>query len=97
MAEAYKIIESKQFVDLTHSFSPVTPVWKGFGQAAFAAAADPATGQPYAIDRDGFRTTFYAMVGQYGTHIDPQAHFDPHGKTMDELPLKRDDSAAGSI
>lgn len=88
LAEAYKIIESKQFVDLTHAFSPATPVWKGFGQAAFAAAADPATGQPYTIAHDGFRTTFYAMAGQYGTHIDPQAHFDPQGKTMDELPLK---------
>ena len=30
-AEAYRIIASKQFVDLTHSFSPLTPVWKGFG------------------------------------------------------------------
>jgi kynurenine formamidase len=89
LAEAYKIIESKQFVDLTHSFSPLTPVWKGFGQATFAAAADPATARPYSIDRDGFRATYYAMVGQYGTHIDPPAHFDPHGKTMDELPLKQ--------
>jgi kynurenine formamidase len=29
------------------------------------------------------------MVGQYGTHIDPPAHFDPKGVTMDELPLKQ--------
>jgi kynurenine formamidase len=89
LAEAYKIIASKQFVDLTHSFSPLTPVWKGFGQAALAAAADPATGRPYSIEHDGFHSTFYAMVGQYGTHIDPPAHFDPNGQTMDELPLKQ--------
>lgn len=31
LAEAYKIISSKRFVDLTHSFGPLTPVWKGFG------------------------------------------------------------------
>ena len=33
LADAYATIASKQFVDLTHAFSPETPVWKGFGQA----------------------------------------------------------------
>ncbi|HXT86636.1 MAG TPA: cyclase family protein, partial [Verrucomicrobiae bacterium] len=47
LVQAYKIISSKRFVDLTHSFSPLTPVWKGFGQAAFSSAADPQTGVPY--------------------------------------------------
>ncbi|MGH7842283.1 MAG: cyclase family protein [Candidatus Binataceae bacterium] len=89
LADAYKIIASKEFVDLTHSFSPLTPVWKGFGPANFAAAADPATGRRYTIAHDGFRSTFYSMVGQYGTHIDPPAHFDPNGRTLDELPLKQ--------
>ena len=89
LAEAYRIIASKQFVDLTHSFSPLTPVWKGFGPATFSRAADPATGQPYSIEKDHFRAFFYSMVGQYGTHIDPPAHFDPKGVTMDELPLKQ--------
>jgi kynurenine formamidase len=89
LALAYQIIASKQFVDLTHSFSPLTPVWKGFGPATFSAAADPATGRPYTINQDGFRAFFYSMVGQYGTHVDPPAHFDPNGKTMDEIPLKQ--------
>jgi len=30
LARAYRIIASKQLVDLTHSFSPTTPVWSGF-------------------------------------------------------------------
>lgn len=89
LAQAYKIISSKRFVDLTHSFSPLTPVWKGFGQATFSRAADPKTGRPYTIGKDGFRTFFYSLVGQYGTHVDPPAHFDPNGKTMDEIPLKQ--------
>jgi kynurenine formamidase len=89
LAAAYRIISSKQFVDLTHSFSPLTPVWKGFGQATFSAAADPETGRPYTIERDGFRSFFYSLVGQYGTHIDPPAHFDPDGQTMDQIPLKQ--------
>jgi kynurenine formamidase len=89
LAEAYRIIASKEFVDLTHSFGPLTPVWKGFGPATFSAASDPETGRPYTIEKDGFRVFFYSMVGQYGTHVDPPAHFDPGGKTMDQIPLKQ--------
>jgi kynurenine formamidase len=89
LAAAYKIISSKQFIDLTHAFSPLTPVWRGFGPATFSAAADPETGRPYTINKDGFRTFFYSLVGQYGTHIDPPAHFDPNGQTMDQVPLKQ--------
>ncbi|MGB8684041.1 MAG: cyclase family protein [Candidatus Binatus sp.] len=89
LADAYRIIASKEFVDLTHSFSPLTPVWRGFGPATFSAAADPATGRPYTIDRDGFRAQFFAMVGQYGTHVDPPAHFDPAGATLDKIPVKQ--------
>ena len=85
---AYEILQSKTFVDLTHSFSPFTPVWQGFGQASFTAAADPETGRPYTIADDGFRTEFFSLVGQYGTHIDPPAHFDPAGMTLDQIPLK---------
>jgi Putative cyclase len=89
LAQTYRIIAAKQFVDLTHSFSPLTPVWKGFGQATFSAVANPETGQPYTIDQDGFRALFYSMVGQYGTHVDPPAHFDPNGATLDQLPVKQ--------
>ena len=35
---AYRVIAGKQFVDLTHSFGPTTPVWSGFGQATFTPA-----------------------------------------------------------
>ena len=89
LARAYRTIASKTFVDLTHSFGPETPVWSGFGQAKFAPAADPKTHEPYTIAKDGFRTTYYAMVGQYGTHIDPPAHFAENGITMDQIPLKQ--------
>jgi kynurenine formamidase len=89
LARAYRVIAGKQFVDLTHSFGPATPVWSGFGQAKFSAAADPKTHEPYTIAKDGFRTTYYEMVGQYGTHVDPPAHFAPDGITMDKIPLKQ--------
>src|SRR6201999_460077 len=89
LASAYRIIAGKEFVDLTHSFGPATPVWSGFGQATFAPAFDPKTRRPYTIKEDGFRATYYEMVGQYGTHVDPPAHFAEDGKTMDEIPLKQ--------
>jgi hypothetical protein len=89
LARAYQTIASKSFVDLTHSFGPDTPVWSGFGQAKFSPAADPKTHEPYTIPKDGFRTTYYEMVGQYGTHVDPPAHFAKNGSTMDKIPLKQ--------
>src|SRR5882762_10649188 len=88
LARAYRIIAGKQFVDLTHSFGPNTPVWSGFGQARMTPAVDPQTRQPYTIAKDGFRSTYYEMVGQYGTHVDPPAHFAEDGITMDKIPLK---------
>jgi kynurenine formamidase len=87
LAEAYHVIASKTFVDLTHAFGPDTPVWSGFGQAKMSPARDPKTGKPYTIERDGFRATYYEMPGQYGTHIDPPAHFAQDGITMDKIPL----------
>ena len=89
LQRAYRIIATKTFVDLTHSFGPETPVWAGFGQAKFAPAADPKTHEPYTIAKDEFRATYYEMVGQYGTHVDPPAHFAEHGITMDQIPLKQ--------
>ncbi len=86
---AWRIISHKQFVDLTHSFGPEIPVWSGFGQAKMTPAADPKTHEPYTIAKDGFHATFYEMVGQYGTHVDPPAHFSDNGITMDEIPLKQ--------
>jgi kynurenine formamidase len=88
LARAWRIISNKRFVDLTHTFSPTTPVWPGFGPATFAAVTDPATGRPYTVAHDGWRALQYTMVGQYGTHIDPPAHFDDNGQTLDELPVK---------
>jgi len=86
---AYGIIAGKKFIDLTHSFGPDSPVWSGFGQAKMTPAVDPTTKAPYTIAKDGFHATYYEMVGQYGTHVDPPAHFSETGITMDQIPLKQ--------
>src|SRR5436309_5408307 len=59
----YRLIAEKAFVDLTHSFGPDSPVWSGFGQAKMSPATDPKTNEPYTIAKDGFRATYYQMVG----------------------------------
>lgn len=87
LAEAFAVIKAKPKVDLTHAFGPDTPVWSGFGQARMTPAVNPQTLEAYTIARDGFRATYYAMVGQYGTHVDPPAHFSATGATMDQIPL----------
>jgi kynurenine formamidase len=67
-----------------------TLVWSGFGQMTMSAAADPKANQPYTIEKDGFRATFFAMVGQYGTHVDPGRRiFDPNGITDGLDPLEQ--------
>jgi kynurenine formamidase len=85
LAEAYAVIRAHPKIDLTHAFGPTTPVWSGFGQARMTPAVDPKTLEAYTISHDGFRATYYAMVGQYGTHVDPPAHFAPTGRYLDEL------------
>lgn len=89
LSSVARLLQSKKMVDLTHAFSPDTPVWSGFGQAKFTPAFDPKTKKPYTLKEDGFRTTYYDMVGQYGTHVDPPAHFAEGGITMDKIPLKQ--------
>ena len=89
LADAWRIISGKEFVDLTQSFGVSSPVWVGFGQALMTAAADPKTHEPYTIAKHGFRATYYSMVGQYGTHVDPPAHFAEGGITMDKIPVKQ--------
>jgi kynurenine formamidase len=89
LERVYRVLANKKFVDLTHSFGPETPVWSGFGQAKMTPAQDPKTHEAYTIAKDGFRATYYEMVGQYGTHVDPPAHFASDGITMDQIPLKQ--------
>ncbi len=87
LAQALAVLQAHPKVDLTHVFGPKSPVWSGFGQARFTPAVDPKTLEAYTIAHDGFRATYYAMVGQYGTHVDAPAHFAPDGRYLDEIPL----------
>ena len=91
---AYRTIAGKKFVDLTHSFGPETPVWSGFGQARMYSRRRSENERALHHRKDGFRTTFYEMVGQYGTHVDPPAHFAEKRHHHGRDPAQADDPAA---
>jgi kynurenine formamidase len=76
-----------RYIDLTHKITPNMPVWTGFGPATFAPAVDPKTGNPYTYAKDGFEATQYRIAtDQFGTQLDPPAHWAPEYPGIDELP-----------
>jgi kynurenine formamidase len=76
-----------RYIDLTHHITPGMPVWKGFGPALFEPSVDPLTGQPYTYAKDGFEATAYRLAtDQFGTQLDPPAHWAPEYPAIDELP-----------
>src|SRR3954469_25663070 len=80
-------LRQARYIDLTHSITPNMPVWKGFGPATFSPTVDPATGQPYTYAHDGFEATAYRLApDQFGTQLDPPAHWAPEYAGIDELP-----------
>lgn len=80
LAAAYATIASKQFVDLTHSFSPGIPHWKGFPQETVRTL--------YSYDKSGFLAQQFCHVGQWGTHVDAPSHFTKGGRTVDQIDPK---------
>jgi kynurenine formamidase len=84
--EIYSVLKTKRFVDLTHAFAPGIPHWPGF--------PDEKRETLYYYDEgvgsqgSGFFAQRYSIVGQWGTHVDPPAHFVKGGRTVDEIDVK---------
>ena len=82
-----KTLSKARYIDLTHTLTPGQPVWKGFGPSTFSPTLNPATGQPYTYATDGFEATSYLLsTDQFGTQLDPPAHWAPEQAAIDELP-----------
>lgn len=87
-------LKGAKYIDLTHAFEPVQPVWPGFGPASFAPTRAGKTipgyvesGQVYTIEEHGFHASAYILPSdQYGTQLDPPAHWNPVGATISDLP-----------
>jgi kynurenine formamidase len=88
------VLKQCKYVDLTHAFNPSIAVWPGFGNAKFkptVAGADMPgyieKGQEFTYEKHGFIATAYELpTDQYGTQLDPPAHWDEYGATISDLP-----------
>ncbi|HLE24880.1 MAG TPA: cyclase family protein [Thermodesulfobacteriota bacterium] len=76
-------IRPKKFVDLTHAFYPGIPHWKGFPDEKRETLFwyEPGVGKL----GSGFFAESFQHVGQWGTHVDPPAHFIKGLRTIDEI------------
>lgn len=86
LKQAWDILKTKQFVDLTHPFAPGIPHWPGFPeeQRETLYGYDPGSGKLGA----GFFAEQYTHVRQWGTHVDPPAHFVRGLRTVDQIDVK---------
>jgi len=79
-------LQTKQFVDLTHTFSKGIPHWPGFD--------DEERETTYYYDEgvgtkgSGFLAHTYKIPGQWGTHVDPPAHFVKGKRFVDDIGVK---------
>ena len=79
-------LQSKQFVDLTHAFRPGIPHWPGFDNEERTTTYyyDEGVG----TKGKGFFAQEYRIPGQWGTHVDPPAHFVKGKRFLDDISVK---------
>src|SRR6266446_2013972 len=81
-----QILASKTYVDLTHEFQPGIPRWPGFPDET-RKTIHWYEKRPDAVGA-GFFSELFTHVGQWGTHVDPPAHFIKGLRTVDQIDLK---------
>jgi kynurenine formamidase len=79
LMEIYATLHAKRFVDLTHAFAPGIPHWKGFQDEKIRTL--------YTYEKGGFWAQEFTHPGQWGTHVDPPAHFHKGLRTVDQIRL----------
>ena len=86
LLDLQKVLISKKFVDLTHEFGPGIPHWSGFPdeqqKVIYWYEKQPG------VVGEGFFAEVFTHVGQWGTHVDPPAHFHKGLRTVDQIELK---------
>ena len=86
LTQIQQILAGKKMIDLTHAFEPGIPHWKGFPEEKRETIYwyDKGRGSMGA----GFFAEVFTHVGQWGTHVDPPAHFARGLRTVDQIELK---------
>jgi len=87
-------LKGAKYVDLTHTITPNIPVWAGFADSTFAPAKAGAdiegfakSDEIYTYAKHGFEATEYILrADQFGTQLNPPAHWAPEYPAIDELP-----------
>lgn len=85
LMQVYQVIQNKKMVDLTHAFEPGIPKWKGFPDETRETLYWYEEGK--GTMGSGFWAEKYCHVGQWGTHVDPPAHFIQGLRTVDQIEL----------
>jgi kynurenine formamidase len=88
------VFKDAKYIDLTHAFEPVQSVWPGFGNAKFKPAKAGKRiegyieeGEEFTYEKHGFVATSYELsTDQYGTQLDPPAHWEKLGATISDIP-----------
>jgi kynurenine formamidase len=81
-----------RFVSLSHVLRPDTPVWSGFPlttkfQQGNGRLDDKSPYAPFTYEKTGLETSAYVFAtDQFGTQLDPPAHWHPCFPSIDELP-----------
>ncbi len=86
LMEIYTVLKNKQFVDLTHAFHPGIPHWPGFPDEERTTLYWYEEGK--GTLGSGFFAEEFCHVGQWGTHVDPPAHFIKGLRTVDQIDVK---------
>ena len=83
--EVIRALRRCRWTDLTHSFDEHIPHSPMFGSASRKVLYDHAPGS--GSKGYGFLAHEYHLPGQWGTHVDPPAHFPPGKRFLDEIPV----------
>jgi len=83
LSEIYDVLKTKEFVDLTHAFVPGIPHWPGFPDSSRETIYWYSEG--VGSMGAGFFAERFCHVGQWGTHVDPPAHFVEGLRTLDQI------------
>lgn len=86
LPEVLDELRACRWIDLTHSFEPGIPHYAGFPDEQRAVLYDFDEG--VGSRGSGFLAHEYRHVGQWGTHVDPPAHFTRGGRFLDEIGLE---------